>query len=373
MMRIPLFAVHMPKSVDEPLLKVLHSGFITQGSKVDEFEKKLIPWVDNKNILTLNSGTTALHLALKLADIKPEDEVISTPMTCAATNTPIMASRAKIVWADINPKTGNIDPNSIESLITKKTKAIMCVHYGGYPCDLDEVNAIAKKHRLKVIEDAAHAFGAEYKGRKIGSISDFTEFSFQAIKHLTTVDGGLLACKSERDYKRGKLLRWYGIDREGAKKDMRCEEDIKEAGYKWHMNDVAATIGIEQLNHVGNVLKRHRENAEYFNYELKRRKIKKIKPLGYEEDRLSSYWLYTVLASDREGFVKFMTDAGIQVSQVHSRNDKHSCFKEFLPKNNLPGMDEFSSKQCSIPVHSALTSQDKNFIMNKIEEYQRLK
>jgi len=365
---IPLFKVHIPESVDKPLLEVLHSGYVGQGIKVDKLEEALASWVDNKNVLTVNSGTSALHLALKLAGIGFGDEVISTPQTCSATNMPIVSCGADIVWADVDPKTGNMDPETIEPLITSKTKAIMIVDFGGYPCDLDEINVIAGKHGLKVIEDAAHAFGASYKGRKIGSISDYTEFSFQAIKYLTTVDGGCLTCKSEEDYRRGKLLRWYGIDRESPRTDMRCEEDIKEAGTKWHMNDVCAIIGIEQLKYIKEILFKTWQNANFYNLGFEKRNIKRCKPLQYKKDRLSSYWLYILLADNRDGFRKFMADKDIQTSMVHSRNDTHSCFKRFNTRQ-LPGVDDFCLRQCSIPVGWWVTPEDRQKIMDAIEEF----
>lgn len=365
---IPLFKVHMPSSVDESLLEVLHSGYIGQAVKVDKFEEELAEWFDNKYVLTLNAGTSALHLALRLVGVGCEDEVISTPMTCSATNTPIVNSGAFIVWADIDPKTGNIDPNTIEDLITTRTKVILCVAWGGYPCDLDEIHSIADEYGLKVIEDAAHAFGATYKGRKIGSISQYTEFSFQAIKHLTTVDGGALTCRDEKDYKRGKLLRWYGIDREGPRTDMRCELDIEEAGFKYHMNDVNAAIGLEQLKYVKEILYKHWENAHYYDLEFKNRNIKRCKPLEYKTDRLSSYWLYSLLVDDREGFRKFMANKGIAVSAVHSRNDTHSCFAKFNT-HELPGVDEFCKHQVSVPVGWWVTPEDRRRIINTIEEW----
>ena len=219
---IPLFKVHMPESVMDPLKAVLMSGYIGQGTKVDEFEKALVPWIGHPNILSLNSGTSALYLALKLAGVGYEDEVISTPMTCMASNTPIMDHKAKIVWADIDPWTGNIDPVDVERKITARTKAVMAVHWGGYPCEIDELLRVTKKYGIPLIEDAAHAFGAVYRGRKIGALSQFTCFSFQAIKHLTTVDGGALVASTNEGYRRGKLLRWYGIDRETPKRDLRC-------------------------------------------------------------------------------------------------------------------------------------------------------
>src|SRR3989338_2880247 len=187
---IPLFKVFMPESIMAPLKETLLSGYIGQGAKVDEFEAKMAGWLGCERILTLNSCTSALQLALRLANVGFGDEVLSTSMTCTATNVPVMAMGARIVWVDIDPRTGNLDPRAIEKKIGKKTKAILAVHWGGYPCDLDEIHAVAKKHNLKVIEDAAHALGSVYKGKKIGNHSDFVCFSFQAIKHMTTVDGG---------------------------------------------------------------------------------------------------------------------------------------------------------------------------------------
>ncbi len=362
---IPLFKVHMPESVKDPVLKTLMSGYIGQGPKVDEFEKVLVPWLGHPNILSVNSGTSALYLALKLAGVGPDDEVISTPQTCMATNTPIIDHKARISWADIDPWTGNIDPLDVERKITKKTKAVMAVHWGGYPCDLDELLRVTKKYGIPLIEDAAHAFGAVYKGRKIGSISPFTCFSFQAIKHLTTVDGGALVAASNDDYRRGKLLRWYGIDRETPKRDMRCEDDVKETGGKLHMNDVAATIGIEQAKLVQKVLDAHRANARF--YDEKLTGLRKVKLLKYSADRQSAYWLYTIRVDSQEAFYDYMAKAGIMVSKVHVRNDIHTCFKEF--RKNLPGVDDFASTEMSIPVGWWVTEEDREKIVKAVLEW----
>ncbi len=359
---IPLFKVYMPESVLEPLSHTLMSGYIGQGPRVEAFEKALAPWVENQNVLTLNSGTSALMLALRLSNVGYGDEVISTAMTCTATNVPIMAMGAKIVWADINPRDGNIDVLDVERKITEKTKAIIAVHWGGYPCDMDELNRIGRKYNIKIIEDAAHAFGASYHGHAIGSISDFSSFSFQAIKHMTTVDGGALVCRDTEDYKRGKLLRWYGIDREGERKDFRCEEDVAEYGYKFHMNDVNAVIGLEQLNHVGEVLRKHRENASYYRQRFQR--LSKLQLLDYKDDRVSSYWLFTVRVAQRLTFMQRMKDAGIVVSQVHARNDSHTMFKEF--RRILPGVDEFVEDQVSIPVGWWLTEEQREYIADTV-------
>lgn len=363
---VPLFTVHMAHDVDAPLLDVLHSGYIGQGKKVEEFEKLLAEYIGNNNVLTVNSATSALHLAVRLANVSYGDEVISTAMTCTATNMPILANGAKIVWADIDVTTGLIDPLDIERKITSKTKAIMVVDWGGLPVDFDAIMAIAKKYNLKVIEDAAHAFGAEYKSQRVGTIADFTIFSFQAIKHITTVDGGALFCKDTEAYKRGKLLRWYGIDREGERKDFRCEEDILEWGYKFHMNDINATIGISQLKYIETILEQHRANADYYS--------KNLDNSFYShktfDDRVSSYWLYTLLLPTQElrlKFMQFMKDNDIMVSQVHARNDLHTTFLPF--KTNLPSTESFSERQVSIPVHWRVSIEDRKRIVDLCNKF----
>ncbi len=363
---ITLFKVHMPETVREPLLETLFCGFIGEGQRVIEFESKLTNFIGSPYPLSLNNCTSAIHLALRLSCVKPGDDVITSPMTCTATNEPIMSFYARIIWADINPKTGNIDPESIRRKITSKTKAILVTHWGGYPCPMDEINEIAQEYGIKVIEDAAHAFGTEYKGRKIGNHSDFVCFSFQAIKHITTVDGGVLFCKDETDYRRGKLLRWYGIDRESPRKDFRCEEDIAEWGYKFHMNDVAATIGIEQLNYIDGILSRNRDNARFYDESLSN--INGVELCDYSDECKSAYWQYTILVNDRPSFMEYMNKNGIMVSQVHARNDKHSMFRDFLC-DNLPGVDEFTKYMVCIPVGWWVTDEERQYIVDNIRTF----
>lgn len=188
-----------PKDVLMPALeKTIYSGYIAQGQKVDDFEFKLGQYFENNNVLTVNSGTSALHLSLILANVGPGDEVISTALTAEPTNTAIAQTGAKVIWADTEPFTGLICPKSVEKLITNKTKAIMIVHYAGMVANLNEFYSIREKYNIPVIEDCAHAFGAEYKGKKLGYYSDFAIYSFQAIKHLTTIDGGLLVLKDRK-------------------------------------------------------------------------------------------------------------------------------------------------------------------------------
>lgn len=355
---IGLFKVHMPAAVDKPLLEVLHSGYIGQGKKVEEFERKLGERLGTTNVLTLNSGTSAILLALRLAGVEPGDEVVTTPMTCMATNEPIMELGATPVWADVYPDTGLIDPLDVARKITPKTKAIVCVDWGGSQCDIATLNRIAQSHGISLIEDAAHGFGTTALG------ADFICFSFQAIKHITTVDGGMLVCKRESDYQRAKLLRWYGIDREGERKDFRCEEDVKEWGYKFHMNDVNATIGIVALKHLPEILDKHRQNALFYEFNITNPLVKK--PKGYIEG-YSSWWLYTLRVSNRNSFMQHMKDCGVMVSRVHERNDIHSVTKKFIAP--LPGVDKFVSEMCCIPVHSQLTVEELTWITSAVNAF----
>jgi len=371
---INLFKVFVPESVDKPLLEVLHSGYIGQGVQVDKFEDKIADFLNmphNKHVVTVNAGTTGLHMALKLANIKRGDEVISTPMTCFATNAPIIHSGAKIVWADINPNDGNIDPNDIEHLITAKTKAIMIVDWGGNPCSYDEINSIAREHGLLVIEDAAQAFGAEYEGRKIGAFSDYTEFSLQAIKTITSIDGGILVCKRKQDRDRGVLLRWFGMDRTKSR-EVRCLNDVPEAGFKWHMNDISAVLGVESMKYIDRNLRKQRGNADYYDMKLRKWKITKCTPLKRSKKKLSSHWLYTLLVDDRDGFIEFMEKNGIHASRAHVRNDTYGCLKQSKGRK-LPGVDYFDSHQVNIPVGWWVTLEDRRYIMEAIEKWDKKK
>jgi len=289
-------------------------------------------------------------------------------MTCTASNMPALERGASLVWADIDPWTGNIDPMDVQRKITSKTKAILAIHWGGYPCEIDELKAIAKKYGLPLVEDAAHAFGSTYKGKPIGSHSDLVAFSFQAIKTLTTVDGGMLTCRTPETYRRGKLLRWFGIDRETPRTDLRCEENILEYGYKHHMSDVMAIIGIEQLKYVEGILARARANASFYQERLAN--VKGVRLLKYQPDRLSAYWLFTIRVRDRDGFQGFMGKNSVMVSRVHVRNDIHTAYAPF--RRNLPGVDEFDGEQVSIPVGWWVTDEDRERVVKLIEEWAAL-
>lgn len=354
---IPLFKVHVPprEHLMPELEKVIYSGYITQGAKVQEFEEKLGRAWGVPHVLTVNSGTSALQLALRLANVRGGN-VVTTPMTCAATVLPVLAEGARPVWADINPDTGNIDPESAESRISQDTRAILAVHWGGQPCDMGRLASLGRKYGIPVIADAAHALGAGWDGESIAAQADFTCYSLQAIKHITTGDGGILVTRNAGDYERGKRLRWFGLDREGSSGDARVDNDIPEWGYKFHMNDIAATMGLAQLHYLNYVVGRHRANAVYYDDSLH--------PLA-ERQRVfpqadGAWWLYTLLWEDgetRARFMEYMKAQGIQVSRVHARLDQLACFRQYSD-GELPGVTSFFDRETCIPVHWGLSSRD---------------
>jgi perosamine synthetase len=349
---LPNFKPFIPQESIDNVVATLKTSWIGgDGPRVKEFEKEIGKIIKNENVMALNSGTMALQIALRLADVAG-GEVITTPMTCFATSAAIVNEGAIPVWTDIDPETGNIDPYDIAKKITKNTKAIMVVHWGGSPADVEFINKIAAIYDLPVIEDAAQALGSEYNGKPIGSHSDFVAFSFQAIKIINTVDGGLLATKEPTDTKRGKTLRWYGIDREERKWDKFnfWEYPIEEVGYKAQMTDVNASIGLGQLPYLEKHLAHRRKLAKMYEEALltsKTLKAQKILPHAQP-----NYWLFTVVCNNTRTKLKLwhaMNKIGVRVEEAHRRNDSYPVFEKYKI-NNLPGVEHFDEHHLIIPV-----------------------
>ena len=371
----------MAKEIDGPLLQVLHSGYIAQGPKVEEFERDLKAFLHYERVLSLNSGTSGLHLALRLIQkphdgwpgLGPNDEVLTTALTCTATNWPILANGLRIKWVDVDPNTANINLDDLEQKLSPTTKVIMFVHWGGCPVDLDQVERVKQTCKNKygfkpyVIEDCCHAFGADYKGKKLGTHGNFCVFSFQAIKHLTSIDGGLLTVPNQDMYSRGKLLRWFGINREqrSGGGDFRMEPDVPEWGYKFHMNDVSATVGIVNLKHVPEILAKCRDNAKFYDEALGA--LQGVKILDTKPGSNPSYWLYSIKIERKAQFLQFMSAHGVMVSQVHGRNDKHSTVRAFSAP--LPLLDKLEESLVCIPVGWWVTESDREHVVRCINNF----
>jgi dTDP-4-amino-4,6-dideoxygalactose transaminase len=337
---------------------VLYSGQVGDSDTVKQFEAEFGRFIGNPRALAVSSGTAALHTALLLANAGPGGEVISTPMTAEPTNMAVLHTGARLVWADVDPQSGNMSPESLEEKITPRTKAIVVVHYAGIPVRLREISEIAAKHGVPVVEDAAHALGASYDGVRIGNHSDYVIFSFQAIKHMTTGDGGMLLCKRDDDLPRGRRIRWFGIDRAQP----RTTVEVNDVGYKYNTNNIVAAMGLAQLEVIQPAIQRHMENGAFFE-----RALADVPGLGvcsYDAAAEPAHWIYTVLADRRDDLARALTDAGIECSQVHRRNDLHPVFRD--ARCDLPGLDEYYARMLHIPCGWWVGDQDRQYMVDRM-------
>jgi perosamine synthetase len=351
-----LFHPHMPAKAIQYVTETLQSRWIGQGPKVEAFEQQFAQRFGKENVaLSVGSGTDALHLAYLLADLKEGDEVVVPVFTCTATNIPFLYMGVKVVFADVQAGTLNIDTEHVKELVNEKTKAIVCVHYGGLPCDMDELRAIADKWGIPIIEDAAHALGATYKGVPIGGISEFTMYSFQAIKHITTGDGGMLTLKNDPDLiAKGQRLRWFGIDR--SRKQMGIwENDITEVGYKYQMTDIAASMGLAALEEFDQTLALRRSLFKAYENELENIPGISFIGGGYT-DREHAAWMCTVNVENRTGLSKKLREHNIESAQVHYRNDRYSIFGG--RRDDMPNMDSIEDKYLVLPMHTKMSVAD---------------
>lgn len=353
----PLHKVFMADDVEDFLSPVLHSGYIGDGPRVVEFEAALGEMIGNPRVLCVNSGTSAITMALRLAGVGHGDRVLSTPMTCLATNMAVLSLGAVPVWVDVLPD-GTMDPKDA-AMKAAGCRAILCVDLAGVPCKVNDLKAIG----LPVVEDACQSLGAEYCGQPVGNAADYACFSFQAIKYLTTGDGGAIAFNTD-GLDDGRLMRWFGLDRTRSW-SLRCQQDPPFWGYKFHMTDIAASIGLANIRHVGGLLRKARANAAV--YDEKFRWCHNMYKTARDPGRISANWLYTILVNDRSGFVSFMADHGVECSPVQMRNDRKTVFKDF--QTSLPKLDWFDNHQVNIPVGWWVDNAEE--IADLVEEYEK--
>lgn len=361
---LAMFSTFVHPSAQQRVADVLHSTFLSEGKLVKEFELQLAAQLGLLHPAALNSGTSALHLALEVAGVGPGDEVILSPQTFIASAITIVQAGAKPVFADIQYETGNIDPADIEHRITPRTKAIMVVHWGGYPCDMAEIGAVAARHGLPVIEDAAHALGANYQGQAIGAISDYTCFSFQAIKHLTTGDGGALCTRDHEKSREVFRRRWFGIDRAHSPVSELGEReyDLTDVGYKYHLSDYGAALGLANLTDYAQRMARRRELVARYDAGLSG--VAGRTPFVHQPDRQSAHWLYGFQVENRLEFIRALRSKGVAASVVHDGIDHNTLFGG--RRMELTQQRRFDETQIHIPLHDALTDEQVDYIIQVI-------
>jgi dTDP-4-amino-4,6-dideoxygalactose transaminase len=361
-------AMHMPYAADL-LREVLGSGYVGEGRMVERLEARLANLLNLPDhpdgeppILAVNSCTMALTIALDCIGAGPGDEVITTPITCTATSGAIVKSGATIVWADVDPTTGCIDPESVNERLTERTKAIVTVDWGGRLCDYRGLQGVAfgGARVVPIIRDAAHSFLARGEQR-----TTYTCYSFGPIKHLTTGGyGGALITPPDQT-KRARLLRWHGLDRRSSV-DFRCQQNIETAGYRGHMTDDQAAVGLANAERIEWVVARHRENAAWYDRALCSIPGVTLPP----PDPSSSWWLYSLLVhEDRDGFIRRLAERGVASSPVHAINTRHTAFKrQSRGADSVPNADLFDARHVAIPVGWWLSPDDRERVAEAVWE-----
>lgn len=379
----------------EAVVKVLKSDYLTTGPAVAAFEKKVADYVGAKYAVAVSNGTAALHVACLAAGIGEGDEVITTPITFAASANCVLYCGGTPVFADIDPDTYNISPEELEKKITSRTKAIIPVHYTGQPCDMDAILEIAHKHNLLVVEDGAHALGAAYKGKKIGSIADMTCFSFHPVKPVTTGEGGMIVTDNEELYRRLVLYRSHGITRD---KDMmqQYEEQLQqssdpalqeaadmlrgdvmdpggwyyqqlELGYNYRITDISCALGASQMDKLDRFLERRRQIAK--KYDEAFADIPQIKTPWQQEGCQSGWHLYMIQTMERSRREVFdgLRQAGIGVNVHYIPVYRHPYYQ----RNGYAGVhclnaEAFYERAISLPIFPGLTGQQQDYVIEHV-------
>ncbi len=366
----------LPDIGDEEISSVINtlkSGWLTMGPKTFEFEKALSDYTGAKHTIAVNSCTAALHLSLLGAGVGPGDEVITTPFTFAATGNVIAHTGAKPVLVDIDPETFNINPEKIEEAITFNTKAIIPVHYGGQPCDMKRILELAERKQISVIEDAAHAIGAKYRGRKIGNLaSKSTCFSFYATKNMTTGEGGAITTNDDEFAEKVRKLRLHGISKDAWKRygGGSWKYDIEECGWKYNTTDINASLGIEQLKKLDEFNRIRKMYAGIYARKLHDVPLLKI-PAIFREDNIFHVYPLLVPKAQRDEFIVELGKMGVSCSVHFIPLHLHSFYQKTYgyKYGDFPVCDDVYEREVSIPLYPKMTEDDVMYVIDCIKKY----
>lgn len=357
----------------EAAVRVLKSDFLTQGEIVPEFERKFAAAVGAKNAAAVSSGTAALHIAYMLMELKPGDEIITTPITFAATANAALYIGAKPVFVDIDPETGLMDVNKIEAAVTPRTKIIVPVHYAGLPCDMKAIRDIADRRGLKVVEDACHALGAAIDGERIGSCkySDAAVFSFHPVKHITTGEGGAVAMESLMLHRRAENLRSHGIDRHffADVPDSPCYHEMRFLGNNYRMTEISAALGISQLDRLDNFLERRREIASRYRESFRGEEAFSMQP--EPEGFRHAYHLFPLIFKTgemRDKAYRILKNTGV-ICQIHYMPvNRHPYYENMgYSRGDTPLAYDFYRRELSIPIYPKMTESDAEFVVKSVK------
>ncbi|MBB2184189.1 UDP-4-amino-4,6-dideoxy-N-acetyl-beta-L-altrosamine transaminase [Lachnospiraceae bacterium MD1] len=354
----------------QAVINTLKADYLTTGPKISEFEDCVAKYVGAKYAVAVSNGTAALHVACLAAGISKGDEVITTPITFVASANSVLYCGATPVFADIDPKTYNIDPKDIRKKITAKTKAIIAVHFTGQPCDMDEIKKIADEFNLIVIEDAAHALGAVYKGRRIGTISDMTTFSFHPVKHITTGEGGMIVTNNKELYQKLSIIRSHGITRNPEL--MSCNDgpwyyQQLELGYNYRMTDIQCALGISQMKKLDFFISRRLEIVDRYNNAFKDNENILI---PYQLDGCYNSWhLYViqVMNRDRRRVVEALIAKGIGVNVHYIPVYTQPYYRSHGYSDVVcPNAETAYSRFISLPIFPKLSKEEQDYVIEQV-------
>ena len=355
----------------QAVVDVLKSDFLTTGPKIAEFEQTVADYVGAKYAVAISNGTSALHPACFAAGIEPGDEVITTPLTFAASANCVLYCGGTPVFADVDPKTYNIDPEDIQRKITDRTKAIIAVHLAGQPCDMDAIHSIAREHGLIVIEDGAHALGSVYKGKKVGSMSDMTTFSFHPVKPITTGEGGMIVTDNEDFYKKMILFRSHGITRDDSmmtRNDGPWFYQQFNLGYNYRITDIQCALGCSQMKKLDRFLARRKEIVARYNEAFA--DCDNIITPYQLSDTESGWHLYIVQVKkcDRRQVFENMREKGIGVNVHYIPVYMHPYYQEHGYENvHCANAEEIYSHIISLPLYPGLTSEQQDYVIDTLK------
>lgn len=361
----------------DALSEVIKSGWIGIGPKTKQFEEEFAKYLGVKYAVALNSATAALHLAFKVLNIE-NMEVITTPMTFVSTNHAILYNKGIPVFTDIQRDILNIDPEEIKKNITSKTRAIVIVHYGGHACEMDKIQEIAQKNNLYLIEDAAHASGGEYKGKKLGSFGDLACFSFHAVKNLATGDGGMIVTNNEDWFRRLGKLRWVGISKDTwSREEVQSADnsryswyyDVEELGFKYHLNDINAALGLVQLKKLDQLNEKRRLLVKKYNQELGDLSWLEL-PVEMPYTK-SSCHNYVIKTSYRDDLNTYLAQKNISTGVHYIPNNHYKMYKEF--GRPTPVAEEVWTKLLTLPLYPDMTEAEQESVISNIKEFGRTK
>ena len=358
----------------EEVVKVLKSDWITTGPKIEEFESALCRYIGCKYAVAVNSGTSALDIAVQTLDLPAGSEVITTPFTFVATSNAILYNNLKPVFADIERQTRNINLDEIRKKITEKTKAIIYMDYAGHPCNIKEIREIAKERDLYLIEDASHAIGAEYKGKKVGNFADMTVFSFHPVKHITTGEGGAVITDNEEFYIKLRMLRNHGIDRSALDRfgpKAGWAYDLKFLGRNYRITDFQAALGISQLKKLDEFIRRRKEIVRMYNKAFEA--VPEIETPIVKPHVKPAWHIYTVLLNgiNRDVFFKYMRDRNIGVNVHYIPVYRHSYYIEnfgFNP-NDFPNTEGVFRRIITLPLYPKMCDEDAIYVINAVKKF----